>query len=110
MSHVTATELALWQRAGFEFELIDVRRAAARSADGTHIAGDAWLDPALWLDWKNGVRRDRPVVLYCAHGREISQGLCAALRVMGADARHLAGGIAGWQSATLPVQPIDLRE
>ena len=109
MSHITAPELALWQRAGFEFELIDVRRAAARNADGTHIAGDTWRDPALWLDCKDGVRRDRPLVLYSAHGHEMSQGLCAAPRAMGADGRHLVGGIRGWQPAAQPVQPNDTR-
>lgn len=99
MSHMTIDELALWQRAGFAFDLIDVRRASARAQDGTDIAGARWLDPARWLDWKDGVRADRPVVVYCAFGHEISQGLVAALRAMGVDARHLDGGIAAWKAA-----------
>lgn len=44
-----------------------------------------------------------PVVFFCAHGQEISQGLCAALCAMGKDARHLQGGFAQWQEAKLPV-------
>ena len=104
MSLITVAELALWQRAGFDFELLDVRRAQARAADGSDIAGAAWLDPAQWLDWKNQVGSARPVVVYCAHGHEISQGLVAALRAMGVDARHLDGGISAWKAAGQPVQ------
>jgi thiosulfate sulfurtransferase len=105
MSIITVAELALWQRGGFGFQLLDVRRAQARAADGSDIAGARWLDPALWLDWKDGVGTERPVVVYCAHGHEISQGLTAALRAMAIDARHLEGGISAWKAAGQPVQP-----
>jgi rhodanese-related sulfurtransferase len=101
MSLITVPELALWQRAGFEHTLLDVRRAEKRAAEGDEIAGSAWLDPARWLDWKDAVLRDRPVVVYCAYGHEISQGLTAALRAMGLDARHLGDGIDAWRKAGL---------
>jgi rhodanese-related sulfurtransferase len=103
MSHITIDELALWQRGGFEFQLLDVRRAKVRSADGADIPGARWLDPALWLDWKDGIGNSRPVVLYCAHGHEISQGLSAALRAMDIDARTLDGGFSAWKAAAQPV-------
>jgi rhodanese-related sulfurtransferase len=107
MSHLTVAELALWQRAGLAHTLIDVRRAAKRSAEGDQIAGGQWLDPAQWLDWKDRFERaPTPVVVYCAHGHEISQGLTAALRALGADARHLDGGIEAWRRAGLPVAPL----
>jgi len=105
MQVITVDELALWRRAGFPFRLLDVRRAQARAADGSDIAGATWLDPALWLDWKDQVASDVPVVVYCAHGHEISQGLSAALRAMDVDARHLAGGIAAWKQAQQPTVP-----
>ena len=109
MSMITVAELALWQRGGLDFALVDVRRGRVRASDGADIAGATWLDPAQWLDWKDGVveaNAGRPVVLYCAHGHEISQGLAAALRAMGADARSLAGGYSGWQAAAQPVVAI----
>jgi rhodanese-related sulfurtransferase len=109
MSVITVAELALWQSAGFGFELLDVRRAQARAADGTDIAGGRWLDPAQWLDWKDAVPAGRPVVVYCAHGHEISQGLTAALRAMERDARHLEGGISAWKQAGQPVVPAGAR-
>jgi thiosulfate sulfurtransferase len=100
MSILTVAELALWQPAHFDFTLLDVRRAQKRRAEGDEIAGGRWLDPAAWLDWKDEFENaPRPVVIYCAHGHEISQGLTAALRAMGADARHLAGGIEAWRQA-----------
>ena len=109
MSHITVDELALWRRAGFAFRLLDVRRAQARVADGDDIDGATWLDPALWLDWKDRVQDlappGTPVVLYCAHGHEISQGLTAALRAMDLDARHLIGGISAWKAAQHPTVP-----
>jgi rhodanese-related sulfurtransferase len=99
---ITVDELALWRRAGFAFKLLDVRRPQARAADGSDIEGATWLDPAQWLDWKNQVPKGAPVVVYCAHGHEISQGLTAALRAMDIDARHLEGGISAWKAATMP--------
>lgn len=106
MTHITVPELALWQSAGFAFTLLDVRRRAKREADGDEIAGTTWRDPALWLDWKDGVPTDKPAVVYCAFGHEISQGLTAALVALGVDARHLEGGIAAWRDAGRPQVPI----
>jgi rhodanese-related sulfurtransferase len=109
MGIITVDELALWRRAGFAFKLLDVRRAQARAADGHDIEGGTWLDPAAWLDWKDlvqtGTPPGMPVVVYCAHGHEISQGLSAALRAMEVDARHLIGGISAWKAARQPTVP-----
>jgi thiosulfate sulfurtransferase len=108
MSHLSTAELALWQRGGLSHTLIDVRRGAKRSAEGDQIAGSQWLDPAQWLDWKDRFEgASAPVVVYCAHGHEISQGLVAALRALGADARHLEGGIEAWRAAGLPLCPVE---
>lgn len=109
MSSLTLPELALWQRGGLPFALLDVRQAARRAEDGDEIAGARWLDPAAWLEWKDGVPKERPAVLYCACGHAISQGLVAAPRVLGADARYLDGGIDAWRRAAQPVQSIDSR-
>jgi thiosulfate sulfurtransferase len=108
MSHLSTAELALWQRGGLTHTLIDVRRAEKRRADGDQIAGGQWLDPARWLEWKDRFEgAAAPVVVYCAHGHEISQGLTAALRALGADARHLDGGIEAWRRGGHRVQAIE---
>jgi len=106
MSRITVPELALWQRGQLAFTLLDVRRAEKRRADGDEIAGTQWRDPARWLDWKDQIPAALPAVVYCAFGHEISQGLSAALRALGVDARHLEGGIAAWRDAARPVRAI----
>lgn len=106
MNPIKSNELALWQAHGFDFELLDVRRAGVRLQHGAEIATTRWLDPALWLDWKDTIQSDRPVVLYCAKGHEISQGLTATLQALGIDARYLVGGMQDWLDEGRPVQPI----
>jgi rhodanese-related sulfurtransferase len=44
--------------------------------------------------------------LYCAKGHEIGQGLTAALRALGVDARYLVGGMQGWLHEGRPVVPL----
>lgn len=46
------------------------------------------------------------VVVYCVHGHEVSQGVCATLRAIGVDAAYLEGGVEGWRLAGLPIVPI----
>jgi len=66
-----------------------------------------WRDPALWLDWKDEVAAlPSQVVFFCVHGHEVSQGVTAALRAMGKDAKYLEGGFSEWQKAALPVVSI----
>ena len=108
MHAISATQLnAAW--AGPDAPLLlDVRRRAAREASGLQVPGSIWRDPALWLDWKDEVAQRSPLVLYCAHGQEISQGLAAALRVMGAHVQHLEGGWSAWLASGLPTEPVKL--
>jgi thiosulfate sulfurtransferase len=86
--------------------LLDVRRAGARNQSGRQIPGAQWRDPAHWLDWKDEVATRSPVVLYCAHGQEISQALTTALQVLGARAVFLEGGFAAWEAAQGPCEPL----
>jgi thiosulfate sulfurtransferase len=98
MRSISVSELAKQLEQGKPLRLLDVRRAQALAASGVQIAGAEWKDPALWLDWKDDIAHEPPIVVYCAHGHEISQGLTATLQAMGADACHLEGGIAAWQA------------
>ena len=106
MSHITPAELALWLQAELPFNLLDVRRAAVREQHGAEIGAARWLDPALWLDWKDSIGSDRPAVLYCAKGHEIGQGLTAALKALGVDARYLEGGMQVWLEQGRPVRAL----
>jgi thiosulfate sulfurtransferase len=42
---------------------------------GLKYPGTTWRNPAHWLDWKDEFLQTPRVVVYCAHGHEISQGL-----------------------------------
>ncbi len=99
MDRISICELAEWRAAGRAFTLIDVRRAGVRQADGEDLPGAQWRDPEQLFAWKDEVPRDRPVVILCAHGHELSQGAAATLRAMGLDARHLIDGFSGWKKA-----------
>ncbi len=88
--------------------LVDVRKPPARQASGLMIAGSVRClhdQVDLW-----GPKMTGAVVVYCVHGHEVSQGVCAALRAIGVDAVYLEGGIEGWRLAGLPVVPISEAE
>lgn len=104
MNALSPKELALRLAAPDAFTLLDVRKGQALRNTGRTLPGAAWLDPALWLEWKDGVAGDKPVVVYCAHGQEISQALATALQVMGRDVAYLRGGYAAWVEADFPTE------
>jgi hypothetical protein len=54
--------------------------------------------------WGGDLPRGRPVVVYCVHGHEVSQGAAAALAAIGVEARYLEGGIAAWRESGLPTR------
>lgn len=103
MDSIDVTRLARQQTEAADFDLIDVRRAVARRKQGADLPGARWLDPEQVLRWKDQVPLGRRLVIYCAHGHEISQGISATLRAMGHDAVSLEGGFTAWQAAGQPV-------
>ncbi|AOW15247.1 rhodanese-like domain-containing protein [Hydrogenophaga crassostreae] len=105
--HISAEALSMRLADHSSFTLLDVRKLQAlKSAGDRVLPGAQWLDPALWLDWKDSVPGDKPVVVYCAHGQEISQALTTALNVMGRDVACLTGGYGAWVGAGLPTQTL----
>ncbi len=85
--------------------ILDVRKKPAYDEDTVVIAGAQWRDPAAVDDWGAAFAGGGPVVCYCVHGHEVSQGASAALRALGLDARYLEGGIDGWKAAGGAVEP-----
>ena len=106
MTVITLENLAAELQGPSPLVLLDVRRDKARNGSGLDIPGTTWRNPAHWLDWKDEFAHAPRVVLYCAHGQEISQGLTTVLRVLGVNASYLVGGFAAWQGASRPVQPV----
>lgn len=98
---ITPSELlaALWQA---EPPLcIDVRREADFTAAGRLVSGSLRKDPAKLETWGKDLGA-RAVVVYCAHGRAVSQDACARLTDLGVEARYLEGGYAAWCSEAGP--------
>jgi rhodanese-related sulfurtransferase len=84
--------------------IIDVRRGEAFDGDPHLIAGAIRRAPEAVERWRGSLPNDRPVVVYCAHGQEVSQGVASVLRGAGTDAHYLAGGIAAWSERRLPLR------
>src|SRR5262245_60070101 len=79
--------------------VIDVRRKEAYLAAADVIQGALRRDPGTVDIWADQLPRSASIVVYCAHGREVSQHVAASLTKRGIDARYLEGGIeAGWRS------------
>ncbi|MFM9860905.1 chromate resistance protein [Pseudoxanthobacter sp. M-2] len=84
--------------------LLDVRRGPAFDDSEVMIVGAVRRAPETLGEWAAELPCDRPVILYCVHGHEVSRTAAAALRDLGGDARILADGIAAWQAAGLPTR------
>jgi rhodanese-related sulfurtransferase len=84
--------------------LLDVRRDEAFSKDNSLIIGAFHRSPEEVEPWSSYLAPDHPVVAYCVHGHEVSEGVAARLHWAGIKASFLEGGIAGWRAAGLPTR------
>ena len=84
--------------------VLDVRRSAVFEDDSHLIIAAARREPTEVGRWWRDLDRKTNVVVYCAHGGEISQGVAAALRGAGLAARFLEGGIGHWRELGLPLR------
>jgi rhodanese-related sulfurtransferase len=97
---------ALYARLGSEAApiVIDVRRDADFANAATLVADAFHRSPDAVEQWRTDLPSGRQIVTYCIHGREVSQGVAAALRLMGVEANFLEGGIANWTEKGLPTR------
>ena len=84
--------------------LLDVRRNQVFEQDDRQIVGALRRAPDNVESWARELTPDRPIITYCVHGHEVSQGVTDALRRIGFNAAYLEGGIAGWKEAGLPTR------
>jgi rhodanese-related sulfurtransferase len=82
--------------------IVDVRKPAHFAAADRMIAGALRRPPDEAAAWAARIPAGPDVVVYCVHGREVSQGVAEILRRQGAAAAYLAGGFDGWQAAGGP--------
>jgi Fe-Mn family superoxide dismutase len=70
------------------------------------LAGASTHAPAALPRWVEALPRDRPIVVYCICGFQVSGTAVIELRRRGYEARALAGGITAWHAiggATVPM-------
>jgi rhodanese-related sulfurtransferase len=103
-SAITVTELARLAGTARAPLLIDVRREQAFKSADDMIAGAIRRSPDNVEHWHGDLPERGPVVVYCAHGQEVSQGVAAALAGRGIGASYMSGGIAAWVEQKLPVR------
>jgi len=84
--------------------VVDVRRPADFANADALIVSAFHCDPDEVAQWAKDLPKGRSVVVYCVHGRQVSQGAAAALRAAGHDVAYLDGGIAGWIEQGLPTR------
>ena len=78
--------------------VFDVRLSEDFAANPTMIPGAIRHDPEGIADWVNSLPKDKPVVVYCAKGKCVSQKGAAYLSEHGFDVRSLDGGIDAWDA------------
>ena len=79
--------------------LLDVRRRVDFDADTVMLPGARWFDPEQISTWSQGLLKDKESVLYCAHGRAVSNSVVDYLQSHGFRARFIEGGIAAWKES-----------
>jgi len=74
-----------------------VRKSATFRAAPELIRGALRRDPLRVAEWAKTLPAASSVVVYCVHGREVSQGVAQAVGAAGIRAAYLEGGIEGWR-------------
>ena len=84
--------------------VVDVRRSPDFSTAHELIVGAFHRSPDEVDRWKSDLAQGPQVVVYCAHGGEVSQRVARVLRSAGINSVYLVGGIAEWTDARLPTR------
>jgi rhodanese-related sulfurtransferase len=77
-------------------KIIDVRRSNVYDMAADVLPTAVWRNHREASAWCPLYRDGGRVVVYCAHGEQVSQSAAAALRAFGIDASYLESGISGW--------------
>ena len=83
--------------------LLDLRRKSDYDADNGMVPGACWLDHEKIEEWSKTLPHSQEIVLYCAHGKTISNDSLDKLLAMGFKARFIEGGMDGWKEAGGPL-------
>ena len=77
--------------------VIDVRKNERFREAPDLIRGALRRDPLRIADWARSLPPASTVIVYCVHGRDVSQNAAKELAATGLNASYLEGGIEGWR-------------
>ncbi|MEP4348603.1 MAG: rhodanese-like domain-containing protein [Marinobacter sp.] len=96
---ITPSELAKRLETGGAPLILDVRRTEDAQADPSQVPGAEGRDPTEAEVWAAELPPDREVVIYCKHGRSISNTVLETLQARGVNACFIEGGLTAWNEA-----------
>jgi rhodanese-related sulfurtransferase len=82
--------------------ILDVRRQTLFKDANRRIAGSIWCDHMTVSDWLPRIDDGKPVVVYCAHGHNVSEIAATRIAAEGIGAAVLEGGIEAYEAAGGP--------
>jgi rhodanese-related sulfurtransferase len=105
---VTVESLTELLASGRPVRVLDVRRAPAFEKSPKVIPGAERVLPDQVRLWGERAQdKSVPVIAYCVHGHEVSQGAAAELISRGFNASFLVGGVSEWESRGNVVRAVD---
>jgi Fe-Mn family superoxide dismutase len=103
---LSAEELRGMLERGEDVVVLDVCLAEDLAKRSDMIPKAQLRPPQRIADLAGELPRDKPVIVYCIYGFQVSEDAVAELRRRGVDARQLAGGIAAWHAIGGPPAPM----
>jgi len=100
---ISSDELWSWIGTAQAPLILDVRRREIYDAAIGLVPTALWREPESYAQWLPAISGDKPVVLVCRHGHNLSQMIAAELRARGIPAQVLEGGYQAWEAAGLPL-------
>ncbi len=79
--------------------ILDLRRNADYDKDALTLPASRRFDPDKIAEWSGALPKDKEILLFCAHGRSISNASVDYLTKNGYRARLIAGGFDSWKDA-----------
>ena len=74
------------------------------SKDKDIADGVVWRDPERVGEWMGELKKDEPVVVYCAYGFHVGCRTAITLREAGFDAKYMNVGHSGWRAVGAPTK------
>ena len=95
---VGVEEVQAMLKEGKPLQLIDTRPKHFVSRQQDIAEGVTWRDPERLGEWIGELKKDEPVVVYCAYGFHVGCRTAIALREAGFDAKYMNVGHSGWKA------------